>query len=175
MVAIVGAAAIMLTVLYLTHGFSATTSIAVAGTLTSLTITAVLSAAATASTRLSGIADETSNYLTITQGDINMRGLLLAGIVIDSLGAGNTPAGELLTGELIAQELVRSAVGTIGLITAVPISTALAALAAARYHRTGDTDADKIAADLHRPSTSRPSEDPWTAFVERHPGWKQGD
>ncbi|MEO3929324.1 YibE/F family protein [Micromonosporaceae bacterium B7E4] len=196
LVAIVGAAAIMLTVLYLTHGFSMTTTIAVAGTLASLTITAALSAIATAAAHLSGIADETSNYLSITQGEVNMRGLLLAGIVIGSLGvlddvtvtqsatvselalanpgygfrrlysaatrigrahiasvintivlayAGAslplmllfaadtaTPVGELLTSPLIAQELVRSAVGTIGLITAVPITTALAALLAAR-------------------------------------------
>src|SRR4029453_2487491 len=49
--------------------------------------------------------------------------------------AGNTPAGELLTSQLIAQELVRSAVGTIGLITAVPITTALAAFAAVHHRR----------------------------------------
>lgn len=195
LVAIVGAAAIMLTVLYLTHGFSMTTTIAVAGTLASLTITAALSAIATAAAHLSGIADETSNYLSVTQGEVNMRGLLLAGIVIGSLGvlddvtvtqsatvtelaranpgygfrqlysaatrigrahiasvintivlayagaslplmllfaADTTPVNELLTSELIAQELVRSAVGTIGLIAAVPITTALAAVLAAR-------------------------------------------
>jgi uncharacterized membrane protein len=73
MVAIVGAAAIMLTVLYLTHGFNLATTVAVAGTLASLTLTAGLSALATAVIRLSGIADETSNFLTITQTDVNMR------------------------------------------------------------------------------------------------------
>jgi uncharacterized membrane protein len=198
-VAVVGAAAIMLTVLYLTHGFTTTTTVAVAGTLVSLTLTAALSAIATAVAHLSGVADETASYLTITQGDVNMRGLLLAGIVIGSLGvlddvtvtqsatvtelalanptygfrqlygsatrigrahiasvintivlayagaslplmllfaAGGTPVSQLLTGELVAQELVRSAVGTIGLITAVPITTALAALLAARPART---------------------------------------
>ncbi|MDG4803750.1 YibE/F family protein [Micromonospora sp. WMMD980] len=46
LVAVVGSAAIVLTVLYLTHGFATTTSVAVAGTLVSLTITAVLSAVA---------------------------------------------------------------------------------------------------------------------------------
>ncbi|GIG92657.1 YibE/F family protein [Plantactinospora endophytica] len=196
LVAIVGAAAIMLTVLYLTHGFSMTTTVAVAGTLVSLTITAALAAIATAAAHLSGIADETSNYISITQGEVNMRGLLLAGIVIGSLGVlddvtvtqsatvgelalanpgygfrqlysaatrigrahiasvintivlayagaslplmllfaadSATPIGELLTSQLIAQELVRSAVGTVGLIAAVPITTALAALLAAR-------------------------------------------
>ena len=238
LVAIVGAAAIMLTVLYLTHGFTLTTTVAVAGTLASLTITAALSAIATAATHMSGIADETSNYLNITQGDVDMRGLLLAGIVIGSLGvlddvtvtrsatvtelaranraygfrqlygaatrigrahiasvintivlayagaslplmllfaAGNTPVSELLTGELIAQELVRSAVGTIGLISAVPITTALAALLAAR-HITTDDDAQPPPA-IAMPPTGRPQPpraspppaDPWTAFVDRHP------
>jgi len=238
LVAIVGAAAIMLTVLYLTHGFTLTTTIAVAGTLASLTITAALSAIATAATHMSGVADETANYLTITQGDVDMRGLLLAGIVIGSLGvlddvtvtqsatvtelaranpaygfrhlygaatrvgrahiasvintivlayagaslplmllfaAGNTPVSELLTGELIAQELVRSAVGTIGLISAVPITTALGALLAAR-HVTADDDSQPrrttpvlpIGAP-QTPPPSPPPADPWTAFVDRHP------
>jgi uncharacterized membrane protein len=48
------------------------------------------------------------------------------------LVAGRTPTGQLLTDQLMAQELVRSGVGTIGLIAAVPITTALAALTA-RY------------------------------------------
>jgi uncharacterized membrane protein len=220
-VAIVGAAAIMLTVLYLTHGFTITTTIAVAGTLASLTITTVLSAITTAVVHLSGVADETSNYVSITQSDVNMRGLLLAGIVIGSLGvlddvtvtqsatvaelaranpaygfrrlyaaatrigrahiasvintivlayagaslplmllfaADTTPVGELLTGEMIAQELVRSAVGTIGLITAVPITTALAAFVDTRRGVTAQTA---------EPARSRPPEDPWTAFVDR--------
>ena len=72
--------------------------------------------------------------------------------------AGNTPVSKLLTGELIAQELVRSAVGTIGLISAVPITTALAALVAGRaMHDDGPESA---------PSAERPTRDPWTAFIE---------
>jgi uncharacterized membrane protein len=236
LVAIVGAAAIMLTVLYLTHGFSLTTTIAVAGTLASLTITAALSEIATALTHLSGVADETSFNLNFTQSDVNMRGLLLAGIVIGSLGVlddvtvtqsatvtelsranpvagfrelydggarvgrahiasvintlvlayagtslplmllfagGNTPVGELLSGQLVAQELVRSAVGTIGLITAVPITTALAALFAARKAPPALPDLPRQpvpALDDATPQASeRPPADPWMAFVERHP------
>jgi uncharacterized membrane protein len=34
----------------------------------------------------------------------------------------------VLTGELLAQEVLRSAVGTIGLVASVPITTALAVL-----------------------------------------------
>ncbi|MEU4420564.1 YibE/F family protein [Actinoplanes sp. NPDC024001] len=226
LVAVVGAAAIMLVVLYLTHGFSTTTTIAVAGTLVSLAITAVLAGLATAAVNLSGVADETSNYLTITQGDVNMQGLLLAGIVIGSLGvlddvtvtqsatvtelavanpayrfrqlygaatrigrahiasvintivlayagaslplmllfaAGNTPVGELLTSQLIAQELVRSAVGTIGLVAAVPITTALAAYLAARSAGPAGGGAVPTVEEVRRP----PEEDPWAAFVDR--------
>lgn len=244
LVAIVGAAAIMLMVLYLTHGFSLTITIAVAGTLASLIITAVLSAVATALTHLSGIADETATYLNITQGDVNMQGLLLAGIVIGSLGVlddvtvtqsatvtelaranpaygirqlyaaatrigrahiasvintivlayagaslplmllfavGKAPVNELLTGELIAQELVRSAVGTMGLIAAVPITTALAAFLAARSSapdtapvpqqpaaRAGAV-ADAVADAPRAAPSGPPQTDPWMAFVERHP------
>lgn len=245
-VAVVGAAAIMLTVLYLTHGFGVTTTIAVAGTLISLTITSALSAAAIAFTKLSGVADDTSSYLNITQGNVNMQGLLLAGIVIGSLGVlddvtvtqsatvselavanpaygfrrlyaaatrigrahiasvintivlayagaslplmllfatGGTPIGELLTGELIAQELVRSAVGTIGLIAAVPITTALAALVAGRGPRSAAAapgpeqprpDAPSGRKGRHwapdddtRPATPPADDDRWAAFVER--------
>jgi uncharacterized membrane protein len=240
LVAIVGAAAIMLTVLYLTHGFSLTTTIAVAGTLASLTITAVLSAVATAVTHLSGIADEATTYLNITQGEVNMQGLLLAGIVIGSLGVlddvtvtqsatvtelaranpaygfrqlyaaatrigrahiasvintivlayagaslplmllfavGNTPVNELLTGQLIAQELVRSAVGTMGLIAAVPITTALAAFLAARSAVPASASvpqqpAARPDATADMPPAAQlgpPQTDPWMAFVERHP------
>jgi uncharacterized membrane protein len=86
LVAIVGSAAIMLAVLYLTHGLHLSTTVAVAGTLAALTITAVLSALTTTFPHLSGIADETSSYLNITHADINMKGLLLAGIVVGSLG-----------------------------------------------------------------------------------------
>jgi uncharacterized membrane protein len=46
------------------------------------------------------------------------------------LAAGSRPVGELLTGEFLAQEILRSAVGTIGLVASVPITTALAALVA---------------------------------------------
>ncbi|GAA1824660.1 hypothetical protein GCM10009682_51020 [Luedemannella flava] len=192
LVAIVGAAAVMLVVLYLTHGLSVTTSMAVLGTLVSLVLTGLLSAGATAVTELTGVSSEEASFLTLSFPDVNMHGLLLAGILIGSLGvlddvtvtqaytvrelahanpglgftdlyrraarvgrahiasvintiilayagaslplllliaAGNRPLGEVLTNQLIAGEIVRSIVGTVGLIAAVPITTALAALA----------------------------------------------
>ena len=191
LVAIVGSAAIMLVVLYLTHGINAPTSMAVLGTLTALALTGLLSALSVSLLHLTGMASEESVYVTFVNADINMPGLLLAGILIGALGvlddvtitqaytvtelahanprlgflglyraasrvgrahitsvintivlayagaslptlllltAGGAPLGEMLTTEFLAQEIVRSIVGTIGLIAAVPITTALAAL-----------------------------------------------
>lgn len=85
LVAIVAAAAITLTVLYLTHGFAPSTTVAVLGTLTSLALTGVLSALAVSALHLTGVTDDLSTALDVTHS-VNMQGLLLAGIVIGSLG-----------------------------------------------------------------------------------------
>ncbi|WFE38178.1 YibE/F family protein [Micromonospora sp. WMMD998] len=190
-VAIVGAALIMFVVLYLTHGISAQTSVAVLGTLGSLVVTGALGTLATAATHLTGFGSEDATTLSMFQGDVDLHGLLLAGIIIGSLGvlddvtvtqaatvtelahanpglsrralyraatrvgrahiastvntivlayagaslplllllvADSRPVGEILTSEFLAQEIVRSAVATIGLIAAVPLTTALAAV-----------------------------------------------
>jgi len=192
LVAVVGASAIMFAALYLTHGVNVHTSVAVAGTLASLVLTGVLGAAFTSLMHLTGAGSDESAYLTATRGAIDLRGLLLAGIVIGALGvlddvtvtqavtvaemtaagqtsrwelyraaarvgrahvasavntivlayagaslplllliaAANEPISDLLTSEFLAQEILRSAVGTIGLVASVPITTALAALVA---------------------------------------------
>jgi uncharacterized membrane protein len=85
LVAIVGSTAIMLTVLYLTHGITLATTVAVLGTLASLTLTGLLSLAAVSALHLTGIIDDISASLGSTHS-VNMEGLLLAGIVIGSLG-----------------------------------------------------------------------------------------
>lgn len=85
LVAIVAAAAITLTVLYLTHGFAPSTTVAVLGTLVSLALTGVLSALAVSALHLTGVTDDLSTALDVTHS-VNMQGLLLAGIVIGSLG-----------------------------------------------------------------------------------------
>jgi len=211
LVAIVGSVAIMLVVLYLTHGLNTPTTIAVIGTLVSLVLTGLLAAAATGLTHLTGVADENSNYLSLVFG-VDMRGLLLASILIGSLGvlddvtvtqsatvvelakanpaygfarlyraatrigrshiasvintiilayagaslpvliliaAADRPAGQVLTTQVIAQELVRSAVGTIGLIAAVPVTTALAAFVAHRF--AGPAPEPDVPADVPGP------------------------
>jgi uncharacterized membrane protein len=192
LVAVVGASAIMFAALYLTHGVNVHTSVAVAGTLASLVLTGLLGVGFTSLMQLSGVASDDDSFLAATQGDIDMRGLLLAGIVIGALGVlddvtvtqaatvaemaaagpttrlrlyrsasrvgrahvasavntivlayagaslpllllistGSQPVADLLTGEFLAQEILRSAVGTIGLVASVPITTGLAALVA---------------------------------------------
>ncbi|KGN41638.1 YibE/F family protein [Knoellia aerolata] len=85
LVAIVGSAAIMLIVLYLTHGFSLSTTVAVLGTLISLTLTGVISSATVSAMHLTGMTDDISTSVGLSL-QINMQGLLLAGIVIGSLG-----------------------------------------------------------------------------------------
>jgi len=191
LVAVVGSAAIMFAVLYLTHGPSVTTSVAILGTLGSLVLTGLLGALFTGLTQLTGVGSDESALLSILQSSVDMRGLLLAGIIIGSLGVlddvtvtqatavaelaptatsrvelyraatrvgrahvasavntivlayagaslpllllvifGNSDVSDLLTSEFLAQEIVRSAVGTIGLVASVPLTTALATLVA---------------------------------------------
>ncbi|WFE33434.1 YibE/F family protein [Micromonospora sp. WMMD975] len=202
-VAIVGAALIMFVVLYLTHGISAQTSVAVLGTLGSLVVTGALGTLATAATHLTGFGSEDATTLSMFQGDVDLHGLLLAGIIIGSLGvlddvtvtqaatvtelaranpglsrralyraatrvgrahiastvntivlayagaslplllllvADSRPVSEILTSEFLAQEIVRSAVATIGLIAAVPLTTALAAVVTTAGRRGPDDD-----------------------------------
>lgn len=191
LVAVVGSAAVVLVVLYLTHGFGLTTTMAVLGTLASLALTGALAWLSVAALHLTGVTDDLSASVGAGQG-VDMRGLLLAGIVIGSLGvlddvtvtqaatvaeiahadpsagfgrllragsrvgrahvasvvntivlayagsslpllvllvADNGSLTAVVPSQVVAQEIVRSCVATIGLIAAVPFTTALAAWA----------------------------------------------
>ncbi len=195
LVAVIGAGVIMFVVLYLTHGLSARTSTAVLGTLISLALIGVLGALFSFTTKLTGLDEDTATLVGTLGHGIDTRGLLLAGVVIGSLGvlddvtvtqtsavwelryanpglgyrelyaagrrigrdhvssAVNTLVmayagaalpvllyssisgvglGSILSSQSIAQELVRAMVGSIGLVAAVPITTALAAAVATR-------------------------------------------
>ncbi|GAA2733458.1 YibE/F family protein [Actinocorallia aurantiaca] len=210
--AIVCAAAIILAVLYLTHGLTVTTSLAVVGTLASLTLTGLLATAALDLAHLTGITDDSSLYLGLNY-QINTQGLLLASIIIGSLGVlddvtvtqaatvrelaranpdhgfaalyraaarvgrahiasvvntivlayagaslpllllfriGQQGTHQVLTNPVVAQEIVRSAVGTLGLIAAVPLTTALAAFAATKTARRTAADPETPPRTPHR-------------------------
>ena len=85
-IAVVGSAAIMFVAVYLAHGVSARTSVAVLGTLISLVLTGLLAALFVAAGDFTGLASEEASFLRAVYGQVDVHGLLLAGIIIGSLG-----------------------------------------------------------------------------------------
>jgi uncharacterized membrane protein len=205
-VALVGAMAVMLTTIPLAHGFGLKSLAAMVGIAVSLAVTVVLAMVFADLTHLTGLSSEESSLLVLSNGGINFQGLLVAGILIGSLGvlddvaisqastvlalrganpqqrfgelfrraievgrdhvsatvntlvlayAGTSLTTLLILGsgqfgvfeainmELIASVIVATLVGSIGLICAVPITTALAALLAE------GVPAEELAADPH--------------------------
>ena len=196
LIAFIGGSVIMATTLYLAHGVNTKTSVALAGTALALLITIVLGNLSIELLRLSGfVTEEATTLHLLSEGGIDARGLLLAGIIIGALGVlddvtvaqaasvfeirranFSLTAAELfargmnigrdhiastvntlflaysgaslplllilstqaeslastMSQELVATEIVRTLVGGIGITTAVPVTTALAALFAHR-------------------------------------------
>ncbi|MER6438155.1 YibE/F family protein [Streptomyces sp. NPDC001185] len=85
-VAVVGASAIMLIALYMCHGLSARTSVAVLGTLLSLVLIGVLGSVFIGWAALTGNTDDNTGLIHGLYPSIDMSGLLLAGVIIGSLG-----------------------------------------------------------------------------------------
>lgn len=85
-VAVVGASAIMLIALYMCHGLTARTSVAVLGTLISLLLIGLLGSLFIDWAFLSGNTDDNTGLIHGLYPDIDMSGLLLAGVIIGSLG-----------------------------------------------------------------------------------------
>ena len=212
-VALVTASVIAFVALFLAHGFDVSTAVALISTLAALVVTGVLALVFVWSSNLTGFADESVGYLDVLGVSIDPRGLLLAGILIGSLGvlddvtvtqvsavlelkraaphAGVTELyqrgvrigrdhisstvntlflayagaalpllllfrqagqsfGSVATREIVAVEVIRALVGSIGLVSAVPISTYLAARIVtidgdgARPPEAGPVDADEF-------------------------------
>jgi uncharacterized membrane protein len=85
-VAVVGSSAIMLIALYMCHGLSARTSVAVLGTLISLSLIGVLGKLFIGWAALTGNTDDSTGLIHGLYPSIDMSGLLLAGVIIGSLG-----------------------------------------------------------------------------------------
>lgn len=84
---IVGSMFIMVATMYLAHGFSQKTNIALISTSLSLVLTGILSYVAVHLTFLTGLGSEDAATLQFGQtSTINFQGLLLGGIIIGSLG-----------------------------------------------------------------------------------------
>jgi uncharacterized membrane protein len=85
-VAVVGSSAIMLIALYMCHGLSARTSVAVLGTLVSLLLIGILGSEFIDWAALTGNTDDNTGLIHGLYPSIDMSGLLLAGVIIGSLG-----------------------------------------------------------------------------------------
>jgi uncharacterized membrane protein len=87
LIACLTAGAISFAALYLSHGFAPMTSVAVLGTLASLSVTVALGSLFINLARFSGFASEESFFIRSASESIDLGGLLLAGLVIGALGA----------------------------------------------------------------------------------------
>ena len=193
-IAVVTAATVMLVTLYLSHGFSVRTSVAMVGTLVSLLVIGLLGSLFSQLGQFTGMVDEGSQYIATVARQVDLTGLLLAGLVIGALGvlddvtvtqtwavweladadpdatratlfrramrigrshvastvntlvlayvgatlplllvfsALELPFGSAVSQEIVAQEVVRGLVGGLGIVAAVPVTTAIAAVVAA--------------------------------------------
>ncbi|MBU3750712.1 MAG: YibE/F family protein [Mycobacterium sp.] len=88
-VALVASSAILFGVIYLAHGISLRTSAALLGTLTAMLLAALLSWAAIELTHLTGLSEDRNNEVAAYLGNVSIKGLLLAGFIIGSLGVLN--------------------------------------------------------------------------------------
>lgn len=88
-VALVASTAILYAAIYLAHGVSLRTSAALLGTLTAMLVAAVLSWAAIELTHLTGLSQDQNNEVAAYLGNVSIKGLLLAGFIIGSLGVLN--------------------------------------------------------------------------------------
>lgn len=197
-VAILGSLVIIPVTFGLSHGLNKKTGVAMAGTVIALIITGILATLFVNLSQLTGFTSEEAGFLQAYKpGLINMKGLLLAGIIIGVLGVLdditisqsaiveqlkkanqklkpielyqkamsvgrdhiasmiNTlilvytgaalpllllfidnphPFSQVINYEIIADEIVRTLVGSIGLILAVPITTLLAVWFVSKNH-----------------------------------------
>jgi uncharacterized membrane protein len=192
-VAVVGASAVAFVALYISNGLRPLTTVALLGTLSALALTVVLATVFTDLAHFTGAQNEEALLVSIGTSTINLKSLVLAGMVLGALGALNditvtqaAAVGELrlhnpnmgrrtlyrsglrigrdhisstvntlalayagaslpllmlftlsaqslgtvANGEVVAVEIVATLVGSIGLVAAVPVSTALAVLVA---------------------------------------------
>ncbi len=198
MVALVGALAVMLLTLYLAHGVNEQTTSAVVGTAFALSVTIGFGLWFIDRAALTGFASEEATFARFAVEGLDLRGLVLAGLIISALGVlddvtvsqastvftlhdtdptlgvrqvvssamrvgrdhiastvntlflayagaslallvlfstGGRPMSEILTSEIVAEELVKTLVGSLGLVLAVPATTVLAATVATRRSR----------------------------------------
>lgn len=87
LVSLLGSLLLIPMTFYVTHGFNKKTHVGVASTVIALALTAILASWFVEATHLTGFASDESSYLQYERkGSIDIKGLLLAGIIIGTLG-----------------------------------------------------------------------------------------
>ena len=190
LVALVGAMAIMIVTLYLTHGVNEMTTSAIVGTGGALVLTVALGSLFIDRGKITGFASDDAVFARFAVENLDLQGLVLAGLIIAALGVlddvtisqastvfalhdtdrrltwselfaramrvgrdhiasvvntlflaytgasiallllfytGGVSAAEIVNSEVLAEEIIKTVVGSLGLIAAVPFTTALAA------------------------------------------------
>jgi uncharacterized membrane protein len=87
LVAVVGCSAIAFLALYLAHGFGTMTTVALLGTLASLALAAVVGTVFVHAAAFTGLTSEEAFVVRLGAANVNLSGLLLAGLIIGALGA----------------------------------------------------------------------------------------
>ncbi len=85
-ISIAGSFIIMISTIFLAHGFSKKTGVALVSTFFTLMATGILAVLFVSLTRLSGLGTEDSYLLQFGPEGLNLQGLLLGGIIIGTLG-----------------------------------------------------------------------------------------
>jgi uncharacterized membrane protein len=85
-VALAAAVIIAFIALYLAHGVNTGTTVALAGTLAALAVTSGLAFVVAGAANLTGLTDGRAQTLRVTAEALDLRGLLIAGIVVGALG-----------------------------------------------------------------------------------------
>lgn len=86
LVGIIGSFVLLAITLYLTQGWALKTHAALLGVLLSLLLTGLLASLTVELIRLSGFGSEEAMFLQAAGASINLRGLLLAGMIVGTLG-----------------------------------------------------------------------------------------
>lgn len=85
-VALVTISVVAFAALYVAHGIRTSTTVALVGTLSSVALITLLAAAMAQVAQLTGLTDENAQTLRVTASALDLRGILIAGIVIGALG-----------------------------------------------------------------------------------------
>jgi len=111
LIVIIGAVFILICIIYLTEGWNRRSHIALASIVISLIVTGLFSIIFTSLTRLTGAAHEEAMYLIGIAGSaINFKGLLLAGIIIGTLGV----LDDMVISQVVAVEQIKLTNSEIG-------------------------------------------------------------